>query len=126
MEQQLSRSRLGVRQLARWRISADMDSIQKRLTIFDPHVTVAQIRAMHPQRLDLGAKQREPGLESLLDKEVVPRLAIIDDQFESVGGGVGGRLGHYRSLSAESWKTKATRFASPIARIDYRTYIDRA
>ncbi len=43
---------------------------------------------MRPQRLDLGAGEREAGLERLLDKEVVPRLAVIDDQLEAVAGGL--------------------------------------
>src|ERR1022692_3671193 len=109
-----------MRELAGGSVGADMDSIQKSFAIFDPHVTVTQVRAMHPQRFDLGAEQRKPGLESLLDKEVVPRLAIIDDQFESIGGGFCGGFGHYRSLSADSSKTKE----APIAPIGHRTYID--
>ena len=40
---------------------------------------------MRAQRFDLGAGQREAGLERFLDKEVVARLAIIDDQLEAVG-----------------------------------------
>src|SRR5271166_3619394 len=92
MEQQLARTRLGMTELARRGIGADVDALQRGLAIFDAHVSVAQVRAMRSQRLHLGAQQREAGLEGLLDEEVVARLAIIDDQLEAVilsRGGLG-------------------------------------
>src|SRR6266481_521878 len=84
MHQQLPRASLLVAELAGGRIGADMDAFQKRLAVFYPRVTVAQIRAMRPQRLYFGAGQREAGLQRLLDKEIMPRLAVIDDQVKSV------------------------------------------
>src|SRR5208282_1891906 len=86
MHQQFSRASFLVAELARRRVSADVHALEKRLAVLDARVTVAQICAMRPQRLDLGAREREAGLDSLLDKEVMPRLAVVDDQIKSVSG----------------------------------------
>ena len=103
MHQEFSRARFLVAELARRSIGADMDALEERFAVLDACVTVAQIRAMCPQRLDLRAGECEAGLERLLDEEVVPRLAVIGDQIESVAGGFGvaGIACHRRaSLSA--------------------------
>src|SRR5579863_67067 len=73
-------------ELACRRVGADMHAVQKHLPVFDPRITVAQIGPMTAQRFNLGAGQRHPGLERFLDKEVVPRLAVIDDEIVAVGG----------------------------------------
>ncbi len=87
MHQEFSRARFLVAELAGGSVGADVNAFEERLAVLDARVTVAQICAMRPQRLDLGAGEREAGLERLLDKEVVPRLAVVDDQVEAVGGG---------------------------------------
>src|SRR5579872_2935564 len=84
MQQQLARTSLRVTELAGRRIGADVDALQRRLAILDAHVGVAQVGFMRAQRLDLGADQRETGLEGFLDKEIVARLLVVDDEFESV------------------------------------------
>src|SRR5271167_277489 len=67
---------------------------------------------MRAERFYLGAEQGEPGLEGFLDKEVVTRLAIIDDQLEAVIGlrvaGFCRRFCHsqQRSLSARGSRAK--------------------
>src|SRR5271168_5089176 len=111
MHQQLARARLLVAELACGSVGADMDALEKRLAVLDARVAVAQICAMRPQRLDLGAGEREAGLERLLDEEVVPRLAVVDDQVEAVGGGfavavvsVARHLGLSASLSGTRWR----------------------
>ena len=74
-------------ELAGRSVGADMDAEQERLAVFDPRVAVAQIDLMGAQRLDLGAGQRQAGLERLLDKEIVAGLAVFGDQLEAVGVG---------------------------------------
>ena len=86
MHQEFSRASFLVAELAGRSVRADMDALEERLAVFDARVTVAQICAMRPQRFDLGAGEREAGLERLLDEEVVAGLAVIDHQLESVGG----------------------------------------
>ena len=88
MHQEFSRARFLVAELPGGSVGADVHAFEKRLAVLDARVAVAQIGAMRPQRFDLGAGEREAGLERLLDKEVVARLAVIDDQVESVGGGL--------------------------------------
>src|ERR1700684_1891809 len=79
MHQEFPRASFLVAELAGGSVGADMNALEKRLAILDARVTVAQICAMRAQRLDLGAGEREAGLERLLDEEVVPRLAVVDD-----------------------------------------------
>ncbi len=88
MHQEFSRAGFLVAELAGGSVGADVHALEKRLAVLDARVAVAQICAMRAQRLDLGAGEREAGLERLLDKEVVARLAVVDDQIESVGGGL--------------------------------------
>jgi len=84
MHQELPRTSFLVAELTGGRVRADVDALQKRLAVLDSRVTVAQIGAMRAQRLHFGPGQREPGLQGFLDKEVMPRLAVIDDEIESV------------------------------------------
>src|SRR5215470_14415144 len=58
MEQQLSRARLLMTELAGWCVCADVYTLQKRLAILDARIAVSEVRAMRPQRLDLRARQR--------------------------------------------------------------------
>src|SRR5260370_764952 len=84
MHQAFSRAGLLVAELAGGRVGADMDALQKRLAVLYSRVAVAQIGAMRPKRFHFGAGQREAGLQRLLDKEIMPRLAVFDDEIESV------------------------------------------
>src|SRR5580700_3037042 len=86
MHQEFARAGFLVAELAGRSVGADVDALEKRLPVFDARVAVAQICAMSAQRLDLGAGEREAGLEGLLDEEVVASLAVVNVQLESVGG----------------------------------------
>ena len=54
----------------------DVGTDQPRLVALDARVGVRQIRLACPERLDLGPGQDDPGLERLVDREVVSRPAI--------------------------------------------------
>src|SRR5689334_3200417 len=52
---------------------------QHDLAVLDDDVRLLEIRPARPDRFDLPALERQPGLESLLDKIVVKRFAVFDD-----------------------------------------------
>src|SRR5271166_2963524 len=111
MHQEFARAGFLVAELTGGSVGADVHALEERLAVLDARVAVAEVCAMRAQRLDLGAGEREAGLEGLLDKEVVARLAVVNDQLEAVGGGLAvagiGIARHNRaSLSAQDLADK--------------------
>ena len=92
MHQELARADFLVAELSGRRVGSDMHAVQERFAVFDPRVAVAQVDLVRAQRFDLGAGQRDPALQRLLDKEIVAGLAIVGDQLEAVVGRLGAFL----------------------------------
>jgi hypothetical protein len=64
---------------ARFIVGLDIASIEEALAILDAGEGVAEIDPTVTDRLDLGATQLDPSLESFEDLKVVERLAIVGD-----------------------------------------------
>jgi hypothetical protein len=61
-------------------IGADMSIHKEDLALFDIPVTIPQVDLSLPEGLDLGPKQRNPGLDRLLDRVVMKRLSVLANQ----------------------------------------------
>src|SRR4029079_1343012 len=57
----------------------DVRADQHQLAVLDDDVRLFEVRATAPNRLHFPAFERDPGLETFLDKIVVERLAILDN-----------------------------------------------
>jgi len=73
-------------ELAGRRVGADMNAVEKSLSVLYPSVAVPQVDAMVTQRLDLGAEECEAGFEGLFDEEIVPGFTVIGNELAAVFG----------------------------------------
>ena len=62
-------------------VGRDVRADQEQLAAAGDGVGLADVAAAVAQRLDLGSGQREAGLDPFEDMKVVPRLAVLGDQF---------------------------------------------
>src|SRR4029079_9944807 len=58
----------------------DVGPDQSRLAKLDPGEGVRQVDLPGPDRLDLGSKQRDAGLDRVFDRELMPRPAVQCDR----------------------------------------------
>ena len=80
MQEQLALAHLIVRRVPPVTVRADVHVHQPDLTAIDARIAVAQVDAPLPNRLDLGAEQRDPRFPRVEHVVVVTGLAVFRDQ----------------------------------------------
>lgn len=64
-------------------IGAYVGAYQKQFAVFDRAIAVLEINGAHAQGFDLGSGKRNAGFIGVLDKIVMPRLAVDRDGFRA-------------------------------------------
>src|SRR3954469_24368091 len=100
VKKQLARSDRVVRPLVhRLLVGRDVHPLEPHLVPADARIRLGQRTTTATERLHLGPREDDPGLEPLEDLVVVTRLAVRDDR--ALAGGIGLARAHERSLDVE-------------------------
>src|SRR5688572_13899290 len=116
MEEQLAPPhRLGIL-AATVLVGTDVDVLEPRLGADDTHETVAEVDLAGPNRLDLGARQDDAGVERLVDEVVVVGAPVRCHRalVRCLGWDAHGKMLPTEEKSAYDRRRRATRLPTPL------------